>query len=209
MGLWLLCGVPSPLYADWKHNEFVFEPGAGMLLGDPEITNLNQNVDSLDDSAAFFGAQYLWNTNETLGFGLDMNYLGDSSASRRLVSGAPTAWQTKTLVMLSVVRYTFVKSAGIKPYVVLGLGAHRTTLSADDNLKPIIDSSRWGIASAIGAGLNLPVREPFVVGAEARVQVLSSTHYPLLDTARGMTLATGGIARPSSFEVLLRTGFRF
>jgi len=205
---WLLCGAPSLLWAAESRHEFIFEPGAGIQLKDPVVEGLDKNVDSFGDASAFFGAQYLWDPSQNLGIGLDINFLGDSSARRRLISGAPTAWQTKSLVVIAVLRYYVAATPFGKPYLLVGLGGHRTTLLVDDNLTPIIDSSRWGLASALGAGWDIPLRDPFLLGVESRWQFLSQTHYSLLSNSAGTTTATGGRAQPSSFDLLLRMGIR-
>ena len=110
---------------------------------------------------------------------------------------------------MAVLRYYVASTMLGKPYLVIGLGAHRTTLLVDDNLTPIIDSTRWGLATTLGTGWEIPVRDPFLLGVEGRWQFLSPTHYPLLNRAEGTTTATGGRARPSSFDLLLRVGIRF
>ena len=62
----VLCGASSPLFADAKRQELIFMPGAGIQLADPEVSNLNNNVESFLDDSAYFGAQYLWDANARL-----------------------------------------------------------------------------------------------------------------------------------------------
>lgn len=206
---WLFCGASSLLLAGQSHHELIFEPGTGIQLADPHVPGLDKNIDSIYDASSFVGAQYLWDPSRNLGVGMDINFLGDSSATRRLISGAPTAWQTKSLVVMAVLRYYAASTSLGKPYLLLGLGAHRTTLLVDDELAPIIDSPQWGLASALGVGWEIPVPDPFLLGAEGRWQVLSQTHYAILNNPGVTTTATGGRAQPSSIDLLLRMGIRF
>jgi hypothetical protein len=175
------------------------------------------------DVGPAFGLQYLYLASRRVGWGLDFHYYQrGEAASPSLLPSADAHVFGDTLLLLGVVKYSLADRGFVRPFVLLGAGAHRTTTTIDAHpsagfawsdtqtgeTRRLVDGSAVGLAASVRLGLDFGFADPRLFSLEAGWTGLTSAHYGA--TPQGQALGITGVTGPLNYITFTgRWGFSF
>lgn len=201
-----------------------FDFGVDAPLNDVSLSGTSGG-DSASDGIAgpLFGVQYLYHPVPRLGWGLEFHYYDRSGTdSPDLLPSSDSHVFGDTLLLLGVMKCSLTDRGPVRPYVLLGLGGHRTTTTIDSHPSPgyawsdtqttetrrVVDDSALGLAASARLGLDFGFAGPFTFGVEAGWTGLTSATYQA--TAQGRALGISGVSGPLNYFTFAgRWGFDF
>jgi opacity protein-like surface antigen len=156
------------------------------------------------DVGPLIGFQYLYFTSPRVGWGLEFDYYDRSTTdSSGLVPNSFSRVFGDSVLLLGDVKYSLTDQGPVRPYVLLGAGAHRTTTTVDarpndgfvwsDTLtnerRRLVDGSAWGAAFSARLGLDFGFADPGVFALEAGWTGLTNAGYQTTAQGRALGLA--------------------
>ena len=175
------------------------------------------------DLGSLIGLQYLYQSSPRTGWGLEVKYYDRSATdSPGLVPNSFAHVSGDSLLLLGDLKYSLTDEGSVRPYVLLGAGAHYTSTTVDARPNPgfvwsdtltnegrrIVDGSVWGPALSVRLGLDFMFAEPNVFGLEAGWTGLANAAYRT--TAQGQALGLSGSSGMLNFFTLAgRWGWSF
>ena len=175
------------------------------------------------DIGGRIGLQYLRFTSPRTGWGLEVAYAGRSATdSPDLMPKAFSHVSGGSLLLMGNLKYSLTPDGEVRPYALLGAGAHYTSTTVDSRPNPgfvwsdtltderrrLVDGSVWGPALSIRLGLDFLFARPSVFGLEAGwTGLLNSAYRP---TAQGQAAGlTGSSPMLNLFTLSGRWGWSF
>jgi opacity protein-like surface antigen len=131
------------------------------------------------DVGAILGLQYLHQLGRRLGLGLEFEYADRSTNETFGLFPSGVAYVSgDSLIFMGEGRWDLRDHGSVRPYVLGGLGAHRTTETIDARPFPgsfwattfpfdtrqLIDDDLWGLASCVRFGVDFPMDHNASVG---------------------------------------------
>jgi hypothetical protein len=222
-------GYPPPPYA---RRRMVFEPrknslsidfGLAAPLSSIDFSGIGGGSANNGDLGGLIGVQYLYLIKPRTSLGLEFNYYDRSfTDSPGLVPNSFAHVTGDSVLLLGDLKYSLTDQGSVRPYLLLGAGAHYTSTTVDAHPNPgfvwsdtltsegrrLVDGSVWGPAISVRLGLDLLFADPSVFGFEAGWTGLLNADYQ--PTAQGRAL---GLARTSEtinfFTFAGRWGWNF
>lgn len=199
-----------------------FEFGLAVPYSDVSFAEAGGGRASDGDAGALFGLRWLHDASSRWSAGAEFRFEGRSETdSPGLLPNADAGVSGQSVLFLGLVRRTFGRETP-RPYLLVGAGAHHTTLTVDAAPKPgfvwsdtatvetrrLVDGDAWGAALTARAGLDLMAREPGTLSLEAGWTLLSRERYSA--TAAGRALGLTAVTAPVDlFTVAVRWGWGF
>ena len=194
-------------------------PIRGVNLFGPDVGgSANKGVEG-----SAVGFQYLYFPTPRIGWGLEFDYFGRSAYdSPNLLASAESQAFADTSLLLGVAKYSLATRGPVRPFVVLGAGAHRTTITVDshpapgfvwsdtmtDETRRLVDSSVVGFAATARLGLDFKLFDPSVFSLEAGWTGLARASYQA--TPEGKALGIAGVTGALTYFTFSgRWGFDF
>jgi opacity protein-like surface antigen len=175
------------------------------------------------DVGAAFGFQYLYSPTPRLAWGAEFDYADRGTTfSSDLLPRADSRVTGASLLLLGELKYSLAVRGPVRPYILLGAGAHRTSTTVDarpsdgfvwadsqsSEGRRLVDDSAVGAAATVRLGLDFGLFDPTTFGLEAGWTGLSSASYQA--TAAGRALGITGVKGPLSlFSFTARWGWGF
>jgi opacity protein-like surface antigen len=175
------------------------------------------------DVGARIGLQYLYFPSPRAGWGGEVAYVGRSATdSPGLMPNAFSHVSGDSLVLLGDLKYSLRADGDVRPYLLLGAGAHYTSTTVDvrpnpgfvwsdtltDEGRRLVDGSSWGPALSVRLGLDFMFAEPSVFGLEAGWTGLLNAAYRA--TSQGQASGLSGASPMLNFFTLSgRWGWSF
>ena len=112
---------------------------------------------------------------------MHLEYFGRSDApSQSLLPLADSNVSGGSLATMAVLRYTLIPKGAVRPYLLAGVGPHRTSTVVEsrplvgfvwpdtgtDEERAIIDDSHWGVATTARLGLDFELMSPAIFSFE-------------------------------------------
>jgi hypothetical protein len=218
-------GEPAPAFPGpgWRRHLLSLGFGLVVPLGSRvDFHSIGGGSADNGDLGAQFGFQYLYYLSPRLGAGLDVDYFDRSGTiSENLFPAATSSVGGDTVVMLGIVRYSFIDSGKVRPFVLVGAGGARNSETIDvrpsiwadtgtHETRRLVDDSAWVPAATGRVGLDIPV-DPVdcgVITVEAGWTGLDSARYAA--TSRGAAQGISGVSGPLNILTFsARYGWRF
>lgn len=175
------------------------------------------------DLGARIGLQYLYFTSPRFGWGAEVAYLGRSATdSPNLIPNTFSHVSGDTLLLMGNLKCSLRTEGDVRPYLLLGAGAHYTSTTVDtrpnfgfvwsdtltDERRRLVDGSVWGPALSVRLGLDFLFARPSVFGLEAGWTGLANAAYRT--TFQGQALGLSGASPMLNFFTLSgRWGWSF
>jgi hypothetical protein len=157
-----------------------------------------------------FGLQYLYYTSPRAGWGVEFDFLNRGYAdSTNLLPAYDSRVYGNSALLLGVVKYSLTDRGPLRPFVVLGAGAHETSTVVDayplrasgwpdtgtGETRRLIDGNSAGFAATVRLGLDFGFFNPSVFSLEAGWTGLTSGTYQATSqgNALGITGVTGAL----------------
>jgi opacity protein-like surface antigen len=225
--------VPPPPQAQrWNLREPVFEDtrnsltlGLGLAapLSHIDFSGAGGGKGDNGGTGAAFGLQYLYNTSSRWALGMNVEFLDRSSAnSQGLVPNADTAVFGDTFLLQALARYSFIDHGPVRPFLLAGAGANRTSETIDaapvpgfswsdtntDETRRLLDQDKWGFASTARIGLDFHGAAPTFFTLEMGWTGIFNGNYTATPAGQdiGLTTVSG---RLDLFTLTGRFGWRF
>jgi len=220
--------VREPSLAEAPH-ELSLDLGVSAPLSDVDFSNVCftgvgcGGRDRNGDPGVLAGLRYLYYPDPRWGWGFDFHYLGRSwTSTQSLTPGAETNVSGGSEVFLAALKYRIVPDGPVRPYLLGGVGAHRTTLAIDSTPLPgfawgdtgtfetrrLVDGEAWGFATSARFGVDFPSFSPTFVGFELGWTGLFHGRYN--PTQAGANAGLGTFSGPLNiFTIAGHIGWRF
>ena len=214
-------------------DEALFEPRAQVLSIDLGLASPMSSIGfsgtagggktGNGDVGPAIGFQYLYFSSPRIGWGLEFhNYDRAAASSTNPLPSADSRVFGDTVLLLGVVKISLTERGAVRPFILLGAGAHRTTTVIDsrpfagyawsdtgtDEPRRLIDGSAVGPAASVRLGLDFGFADPTVFGLEAGWTGLASARYGATDQGQALGI-TGAAAPLNYFTFAGRWGFSF
>jgi len=164
-------------------------------LGSDVVDNQSARFGTLGPAV---GASYLYRLEKHAAIGADFNYkfLGTKDIA---TGDGPVEIKSRAWTLLAIGRADLLPDADIRPYGFLGLGAGGIKRSVDFSQSPRFTASQssYGVALALGAGVDYDINPDWVAGAELR--------YSFIKTGNNEV----GASHVSTIDLLLKVGYKF
>jgi hypothetical protein len=212
----------KPLF-DPPQQNLSFAFGLAAPLNDVDFSPIGGGTANNGDVGPAIGLQYLYLATPRTGWGLEFDYYGRGETdSPGLVPSANAHVFGDTLLILGVVKHSLIESGSVRPYLLLGAGAHRTSTTVDarpfdgfawsdtgtDEPRRLIDASATGFAASARLGLDFGFADPGVFSLEAGWTMLASAEYGA--TPQGRALGLSGVRGPLNYFTFMgRWGWSF
>lgn len=206
-----------------RRQAFSLNLGLAAPLSGVDFSSIGGGSGSNGGPGPLLGAQYVYYLNQRLGLGADFGFFGRGGTdSPSLVLSADTSVSGGSLLLLGVLRYALLPRGPARPYVLAGLGAHRSSTQIDATPIPgfawsdtgtaetrrLVDGSSWGLASTLRLGMDFHYLDPAFFSFELGWLGLQGADAPA--TAAGRALGLSGVSGPLHvFIVGGRWGWRF
>lgn len=200
-----------------------FDFGLAAPLNDVDFSAAGGGRASNGDLGALFGFQYLKNVSARTALGAEFQYANRTwTDSPGLLPNADSRVSGDSLMFLAELKYSLTERGSARPYVLLGAGAHRTSLTVDaqpvpgfvwsdtnsDEARRLVDGSAWGAAFAARVGVDVAVSDPMVLAFEAGWMGTTRSRYGA--TPAGKALGLSNVSAPLHlFTLAVRWGWRF
>jgi len=202
---------------------FSIDLGFATPLSRVSLSSAGGGTGDNGNSGILFGGQYIYYMRPRLGAGFDFEYFNRSRTdSLGLLPNADTNVSGDTLLLLALLRYTLVNRGWVRPYILAGIGADRTSTEIDatpllgfswsdtgtGETRTLVDDSNWGFASTARFGIDFNATAPTFFSLELGWTELSNGRYDA--TPAGRDLGLGSVA--GNLSVLTfggRWGWRF
>jgi hypothetical protein len=169
-----------------------------------------------------FGLQYLHGVSPRTALGFEFHWYDRApNDSEELLPASSARVEGDTLLLLGVAKFELSDRGWTRPYLLLGAGAHRSSLRIDaqpnagfvwadtgsDESRILVDDAEWGGAFSARLGLDVGYPNPGVFSLEAGWTGLTSANYRA--SAAGQALGLSGVSAPINFFTFAaRWGFR-
>ena len=213
---------PGPLF-DLPQQALSLDFGLVVPLSNVNFSGIGGGTASNGDVGPLIGLQYLYFSSPRVGWGLEVNYYNRSPTdSPDLVPSSFAHVSGDSLLLLGELKYSLTDQGSVRPYILLGAGAHRTTTIIDaqpnpgfawsdtqtDEPRRLVDGSSWGPAASVRLGLDFGFADPTVFGLEAGWTGLANASYQT--TGQGQALGLSGASGMLSYFTLAgRWGWTF
>lgn len=163
------------------NHHFSFDFGLAVPASEVSFSEAGGGSDDNGDSGGLFGFQYLYSFRPRWGLGLNMEFMNRSGAdSSQLLPAADAEVSGNSFVIMPVIRYTLVKTGSVRPYLMAGIGANRTSTVIDaqptigfawsdtstDEPRRLINDRTWGLASTARFGIDFNAAGPNIFSLE-------------------------------------------
>lgn len=223
---------PGGRMAERSRRDQLFEPRAQELtldfglaapLSGVDFSGIGGGSANNGDLGALIGFQYLHLSTPRVGWGLEANYYDRSSTdSPGLVPNSLAHVSGDSLVLLGDLKYALTDDGSVRPYVLLGAGAHYTSTAIDARPNPgfawsdtltaerrrLADGSAWGPAFSVRLGLDFGFADPETFALEAGWTGLANAAYRATGQGRDLGLA-GASGTLNVFTLAGRWGWTF
>jgi hypothetical protein len=219
--------APPPAAERWERprrarpEEPLFDPpqqalsidfGLAAPLNDVNFSAIGGGSASNGDVGPLIGFQYLYFTSPRVGWGGEFHYCARSTTdSPGLLASSDSHVFGDTLLLLGVMKYSLVERGSVRPYVLLGAGAHRTSTTIDarpmpgfawsdtqtDERRRLVDDSATGFAGSARLGLDFGFADPGVFALEIGWTALGSASYGA--TPQGQALGLSQVRGPLNY----------
>lgn len=223
---------PAASPAPREDRERLFEPrnqtlsiGFGLVapLSDVDFGEIRGGRASNGDVGPFIGFQYFYSQTPRLDWGAEFDYADRTgTTSPGLMPNALSSVSGDTLLFLGLLKYRLTDRGRVRPYALVGAGAHRTSTTIDaqpnpgfvwndtqtDETRRLVDDSAWGFAMSARLGLDFGFAEPSVFSLEAGwTQLASASDHA---APAGSALGLSGVSGPIRlFTLTARWGWTF
>jgi hypothetical protein len=170
-----------------------------------------------------FGVQYLYHATPQAAWGLEFHYYDrEATDSPNLLPNAESHVFGNSLLMMGVLKFSLTDRGDVRPFVLLGAGAHETYTAIDAHpfggfawadtgtaeTRRIVDDNAVGLAGSVRLGLDFGYVGPYVFSLEAGWTGLTSATYGA--TGQGRALGVTGVSGPINYFTFAgRWGFNF
>ncbi|MBI3563999.1 MAG: hypothetical protein HY079_02245 [Elusimicrobia bacterium] len=205
-----------------RRDHVSFEFGLAAPLSDVRFDEAGGGTASDGDVGPLFGLRYLRDVSPRWSAGGEFRFEGRGGTdSPGLLANADASVSGSSVLFLGLLRRSFGRD-GLRPYVLVGAGAHRTTTTIDaapaagfawsdtgtGETRRLVDGDAWGAAATARAGVDFTPRDPGELSLEAGWTLLSRETYAA--TARGRALGLTGVTAPLQlFTLAVRWGWGF
>jgi hypothetical protein len=212
----------SPLF-DQPRQSLSLDFGLAAPLSSVNFSGTGGGSASNGDVGPLIGLQYLYYSSPRIGWGLEVDYYNRSPTdSPDLVPSSFAHVAGDSLLLMGNLKYALTDQGSVRPYILLGAGAHRTTTTIDAHPDPgfawrdtgtnesrrLADGSSWGPAISIRLGLDFGFADPSVFGLEAGWTGLANASYQ--PTGQGQALGLSGASGMLNYFTLAgRWGLNF
>lgn len=194
---------PEPLF-DPARQSLSLDVGLAAPLSDVDFTGIGGGSAGNGEVGPLVGLQYLYYASPRVGVGLELNYYDRGVAeSPSLVPSSFSRAFGDSLLLLGDVKCSLTDRGAVRPYVLLGAGAHRTTTTVDahpaagfawsdtgtNETRRLADGGSWGPAASVRLGLDFGFADPRVFGLEAGWTGLANAGYRATPQGRALGLS--------------------
>jgi hypothetical protein len=164
------------------------------------------------DMGSAFGVQYLYFSSPRVGWGAELHYYDRNTAdSPSLLPSSDSHVFGDSLLVLGVMKLALTDRRTVRPYVLLGAGAHRSATAIDAHpsvgfvwsdtrtgeTRRLVDDSAVGLAASVRLGLDFGFVDSSVFSLEAGWTGLASARYAA--TPAGQDLGITGVTGPLNY----------
>jgi opacity protein-like surface antigen len=202
---------------------FSFGLGAMVPLSRVDFTSTGGGTDANGGSGILFSGRYLYNLTPRLSIGPDVGLAHRAATgSQSLLPESNTDVFGNTFLLMGTAKLSLVNEGPVRPYLLGGLGANRTSTIVEATPNPgfgwsdtnttetrtLADQSRWGLATHLAFGLDFPFFDATFFGLEVGWTYLDNPHYDATRAGQdvGLTSVTG---IQHMLTIAARWGWRF
>jgi hypothetical protein len=217
----------EPLFEP-RNQSLSFDFGISVPLSGVDFSALNFSgvqggTASNGDVGPLVGLQYLYYASPRMAWGAEVRYHSRTNTdSPGLVPFADASVSGDSLLLMGDLKLALADRGSVRPYVLFGAGAHRTSTTIDaqpvpgaawsdtgtDEERRLVDGSMWGPALSVRLGLDFGFADPAVFAVEAGWTGLANAGYH--PTPQGQALGLSSTSGTLNYFTLAgRWGWSF
>jgi opacity protein-like surface antigen len=195
-----------------------------------DFSSTGGGTDSNGDAGLMLGTQYNYYLTNKLAAGFNVELMNRSATgSQSLVPDASTDVSGNSFLVLATLKYSLLNRGAVRPYVLGGVGANRTSTVIDATPNPgglwcedsdptcangtaetrtLVDERKWGLATTARFGLDFVLADPALFSLEFGWTGMPNSSYSSTQRGKelGLTNVSGNL---DVFTVAAKWGWRF
>lgn len=215
----------NELYREQAYGKQLFSLGfgAGIPLSRIDFRETGGGSDINGNSGLLIGTQYFYSLTPHLAAGMNMEYINRAPRdSQSLLPESDTAVSGDSLLLIPTLKFSLVDRGDVRPYLLAGIGANRTSTVVESSPNPgfewsdthtaetrtLVDDAKWGVASTLRVGVDFDVMNPSVFSFECGWTRLSNATFGA--TPAGQALGLSSITgNQNVMTIAARWGWKF